>query len=145
MKSFLILLFIFSTKILAAPTQLIKLRSEIRQLILTRSCANCHTPNLSTTKLGALKIYDLSKVTWSATMNDRQIIDLRRRLKEKLSDEEILAMNRNPHDKPLTSSQDFLLDEFVQKELQYRANYPKERFQELTNSSFLNLKKILNN
>ena len=123
---------IFSMNLCAfgAPEHLQNLREKIRQLVNTRHCVNCHTPNLPTAMPGALHVYDLSKANWFATMSDRQLNDFKRRMKDTLSPAELKETLGNSNEKPLLASQKKIVDDFVVEELAYRKSAPRDRFKE---------------
>lgn len=43
--------------------------------MLERHCGICHIPTEPTANAGALGVYDLSELEWSARMTDEQLVD----------------------------------------------------------------------
>src|SRR5678815_930499 len=80
-----------------------ELRGQVRELLLAKSCRQCHLAYLETAQPKALKVFDLTKEDWPATMLDRQFRGLRGRLTESA-----------------TAAQLDTVDRFIQAELQAR-------------------------
>ena len=57
-----------------------ELRQQVREMLLARPCRDCHLGYLKTAVPRALKVFDLVKEDWPATMADRQLRALRGRL-----------------------------------------------------------------
>ena len=127
-----------------ATNELVELRERTRLIVNTVHCAHCHTPGLATTKQNALKVYDLSAPYWSSSMNDRQLRDFRRRLKDKLTPAELKVMGGDPKkEKPLSKDQVKIVDSFIEKELQHRRAEPLDRFHDLQREKYPEVSKIL--
>ena len=54
------------------------LRNEVRELIIP-DCGSCHTSSLATAKPGAIRVFDLAKEDWSASMSAEQLQGFQRR------------------------------------------------------------------
>src|SRR5689334_18220488 len=50
-----------------------ELRRQVRRILLDRPCQACHLGTLKTAVPRALKVFDLVKEDWPATMKDRQL------------------------------------------------------------------------
>ena len=81
-----------------------ELRGQVKEILLAKSCRECHLGYLKTAKPKALKVFDLVKEDWPATMLDRQFKGLRGRLAESATAAELDTV-----------------DHFIQAELQARA------------------------
>ena len=78
-------------------------------------CGQCHIPP---GRSEALKIFDLNRLDWAASMSDSQVGQIRWRVS--MSDDEIKAMRGDPHNHRLSESQTRFLAEYVDKELENR-------------------------
>lgn len=71
-----------------------ELRGQVREILLARSCRECHLGYLKTAKPKALQVFDLAKEDWPATMRDRQFRPLVGRLGESATRAELDTVER---------------------------------------------------
>ncbi len=87
LKNFGVPLFLIGQVVFANGTEpffeLNAIREKARE-VLTVHCGACHVPSSLFVKPEALKIYDLSHSDWAASLNQRQLEDLTRRLKDRV-------------------------------------------------------------
>src|SRR5262245_24383109 len=71
-----------------------ELKGQVREVLLSHSCRECHLGYLKTAQPKALKVFDLTKDDWSSTVQDRQFRALRGRLSEKATAAELDTVDR---------------------------------------------------
>ncbi|HYV47702.1 MAG TPA: hypothetical protein VFA20_22745 [Myxococcaceae bacterium] len=71
-----------------------ELRGQVREVLLSKSCRQCHLGYLKTAQPKALKVFDLTKEDWPATMLDRQFRGLRGRLTESATAAQLDTVDR---------------------------------------------------
>jgi hypothetical protein len=71
-----------------------ELRGQVHEILLAKSCRECHLGYLKTAKPKALAVFDLAKEDWPATMLDRQFRGLRGRLSEAATAAELDTVDR---------------------------------------------------
>jgi hypothetical protein len=111
----------------AASPELQRLRLQTKDILLTKHCFNCHSPEGKRPLAKAMKIYDLSKDNWYTMMTDRQLNEFKRRILEKMSPEEIGAMGGDLKETPLSKRERQVIKRFVEMELANRKAKPLER------------------
>jgi hypothetical protein len=85
----------------------------VRRIVSSRSCAQCHTPGLPTTRKGALQVFDLSRDDWFARMSRRQLESFQARLFTALSPEEAREVGGTKPDPALTPEEKSFILSFV--------------------------------
>jgi hypothetical protein len=71
-----------------------ELRGQVRELLLSKSCRECHLGYLKTAQPKALKVFDLAKEDWPSTMQERQFKPLIGRLGESVTKAELDLVDR---------------------------------------------------
>ncbi len=64
------------------------LRNEVRELIRP-DCGSCHTSSLETAKPGAIRVFDLVKEDWAASMSAEQLQGFQRRASGSVDEEDV--------------------------------------------------------
>ena len=64
------------------------LRNEVRELIRP-DCGSCHTSSLATAKPGAIRVFDLVKEDWAASMSAEQLQGFQRRASGSVDEEDV--------------------------------------------------------
>lgn len=100
---------------MAQDQSIIVLREEARQIMRTRLCGVCHIPPGNDK---ALKIFDLDKSNWVATMSDRQLGQIKWRIKVK--GEEIKEQTGDPAKHQFSDKEIGILIKYVDAEIKYR-------------------------
>lgn len=86
------------------------MRDDAR-LVLERYCGQCHIGDYDTAVLGALRVFNLSDVEWSARMSRLQLEDARGRVRDR----------RGPEgDLPITDDEIARVEAFIAHELTHR-------------------------
>jgi hypothetical protein len=135
------LLLISFGSLASAPPYLADLREQARLVVQKSHCGGCHTPGSPKVRERALKIYDLSQIDWSSSMNDRQLKRF-----ESLVDSnkgEIMAMGGDPKANFLTLKERQALSHFLEAELSHRKRFPDDRFGDLFKRAMPGLSQIL--
>jgi hypothetical protein len=71
-----------------------ELRGQVREILLSKSCRECHLGYLKTAQPKALEVFDLTREDWQATIRDRQFRALRGRLAESATAAELDTVDR---------------------------------------------------
>ncbi len=64
------------------------LKNEVRELIRP-DCGSCHTSSLATAKPGAIRVFDLVKEDWAASMSAEQLQGFQRRASGSVDEEDV--------------------------------------------------------
>jgi hypothetical protein len=109
-----------------------KLPSEKARRVLQHHCGSCHDPAQGSVNTKALRVYDLSRVNWASTLNNKQLKQLPQRLLNRglLTPEEREAMSA-PGTKslaPPTSDEIRFVESYIEQEVKTRSlNLPTIR------------------
>lgn len=85
-------------------------RNDVRKMLLTRSCARCHTEKGSGATNGALMIFNLDESKWSARMTVQSLYGTRSRLISPTSKDPVLTLAE------ANKLASFVINEIVEKD-----------------------------
>ncbi len=94
---------------------------------MQRHCFNCHSPEGKRPLDRAMKVYNLDQNQWFNAMSDRQLIEFKRRILDKMSPEELIEMGGDPKEKPLNDKQKVIVSRFIELEVSNRKENPLEK------------------
>jgi hypothetical protein len=110
-----------------ATPELVELREQTKAILNQRHCFNCHSPEGKRPLERAMKIYNLASNQWFNTMTDRQLLEFKGRILDKMSPEELKEMGGDPKEKPLDNKQIAIVSRFIQREISNRKENPLEK------------------
>lgn len=90
-------------------------REEARQIMRSRLCGVCHIPPGNDK---ALKIFNLDKINWAASMSDQQLSQIKWRIKVK--GEEIKEQRGDPAKHQFSETEIGIMNNFVDAEIKFR-------------------------
>ena len=130
MKYILPIFFLFTiftvANLKAATPELIELRNQTKTILTQRHCFNCHSPNGNHPLEKAMKVYNLERNQWFNTMTDRQLVEFKKRILDKMSPDELKEMGGDSNEKPLDSKLKIIVSRFVDLEISNRRENPLE-------------------
>ncbi|MFO0722656.1 MAG: hypothetical protein U1E65_02655 [Myxococcota bacterium] len=95
------------------------------RLVLERHCGACHIPESGQALPAALAVYDLTAPEWAAKMNDRQLLEMKRRIEDGAFFDEFDERNRGQSPPPKPSQEEqATVRRYVDLEREYRATTP---------------------
>lgn len=92
------------------------LRAEARQVLRVRLCGVCHIPPGNE---NALKVFDLDKENWFATISDNRLLQFKWRIRVK--GDEIKEQRGDPKKHTFMAAEIDLINEYVDAELKNRS------------------------